>query len=384
MIVFRWKSFVFRKRLKLLFASSFLLLLFLFFAQRGFRSNSEFISQSSKLMKIASLPPADLAPAGLPMPSVPAFEGTQWTNKSRHSSSSSSALDYDDYEVYTFRASESPSRGVTRQRPSPPPRGKIFSYRMSGREKTIIYQILDALETASAKYGIGYFLCGGTLLGSYRHHDLIPWDDDVDICMNRTERDDIYSVLFALSPAYTVFPTEYRLKLYSQHSSRSSRFEWGFPYVDINFFEENATHIFDSDPVFRSQSYPKDKIFPLHRRPLGALSPFAPRDTLFYLRSTYRELGYCVTTPYDHRTEHSLGAEEVYYALCRRLTHRFPFVYRTFDRETKEVRETLKVGSTELQSVVVVDEPPESVGDPFRLEKSSGKKRRTSTKTTLQ
>jgi len=49
--------------------------------------------------------------------------------------------------------------------------------------------ILKCIHSVCLDHGIHYSLYAGTLLGAVRHHGFIPWDDDLDICMERREYD---------------------------------------------------------------------------------------------------------------------------------------------------------------------------------------------------
>lgn len=51
------------------------------------------------------------------------------------------------------------------------------------------FGILQDVDEFCKKHGVSYSLYAGTALGALRHKGFIPWDDDVDVAMTRTEFD---------------------------------------------------------------------------------------------------------------------------------------------------------------------------------------------------
>ena len=60
--------------------------------------------------------------------------------------------------------------------------------------REIQMQILDYIDSFCRNNGIKYTLSGGSLLGAIRHGGFIPWDDDIDIQMLRSEYDKFISL----------------------------------------------------------------------------------------------------------------------------------------------------------------------------------------------
>lgn len=49
--------------------------------------------------------------------------------------------------------------------------------------------MLKDFDALCRKHGIRYFADSGTAIGAVRHHGMIPWDDDIDLCLPREDYD---------------------------------------------------------------------------------------------------------------------------------------------------------------------------------------------------
>ncbi|RUS76478.1 hypothetical protein EGW08_015762 [Elysia chlorotica] len=174
--------------------------------------------------------------------------------------------------------------------------------------------------------GMTYFLYGGALIGSYRHHGLVPWDDDVDVIMPFSHRLNLYRLLGSLHEDIIVsFHPVHYWKLYHKDGEVIRNVPWKYPFLDIFFYNKNETHIWDMAPQYkRSFVYPKYQIFPLRLRPFMGLSMFVPKDPKAVISKHYN-ISMCTSGGYAHRWERKIYSTTV---PCSWMQPLFPFVER--------------------------------------------------------
>lgn len=76
-------------------------------------------------------------------------------------------------------------------------------------------EVMGEIDRICKKYNISYFLDSGTLLGAKRHGGFIPWDDDLDIAMNREDFNVFQEVVNQELPPELVFYSVETQKEYS-------------------------------------------------------------------------------------------------------------------------------------------------------------------------
>ena len=222
---------------------------------------------------------------------------------------------------------------------------------LTAAEKEEMMNMASLFAQILERRNITYFMFGGTLLGSFRHHDVIPWDDDLDFMVNSSQKWEIVEEVNKIKPDFDLFMPCTDLKdprmwkFYSTTGTKVTMGSFKWPFVDLFFFEENMTHIWNPEPYYLSQGevYPKSKIFPLVRRPLGQLELYSPCDPVYMLNHDY-DTSICVSREYDHRSGMRLFQFSQTRIPCEKLSSFSPLVNRTMYGDV--IMETLRVGSS--------------------------------------
>lgn len=210
-------------------------------------------------------------------------------------------------------------------------------------------EIWDLFTKTCVQNGITYILYGGTLLGSYRHHGFILWDDDLDVIVNQTDTDRLQHALSKIE-GYGTYRVTHCLKFYKlpeKLPEKKHRFYW--PFVDIFFYKENSTHVCDAFWDLYKICWEKAKYFPVKYRPLEDNFHPVPADVVYALNMERKQDPYhCRSNHWNHQLEKRSNLHGS--ADCNELFPFYPFVHRTY--EERAVREILIVNDTVINECI--------------------------------
>ncbi|KAK2140472.1 hypothetical protein LSH36_1335g00039 [Paralvinella palmiformis] len=230
--------------------------------------------------------------------------------------------------------------------------GTTFLPRLNATYRRLMKGLIVVFNDIAKQHNLKYFLYGGSLIGSYRHHGMIPWDDDVDIAVYEKHKSKLKAAFSSLPKTFKGIVANDRWKLIYPHLPLIREdISWSYPFLDISFFHLSSGYVYDADLPWADKgfSYKMCDVFPLVERPFWDMWLPVPRRTDVILKASY-DIAMCVSLSYSHSQEKFL--ERSFSVSCDTLRDYYPFVERRTVNGTVEV-EQLKFKHTIVHSITV-------------------------------
>jgi lipopolysaccharide cholinephosphotransferase len=175
--------------------------------------------------------------------------------------------------------------------------------RMDPREVGLFYDLMMRVDRIFKDHHIHYWATCGTLLGAVRHQGIIPWDDDIDLCMMEDEisrLEGLREIFAEQGLAFYYWPQFGFYKIYPINGStiiQEATLEvcpWKFPFVDIfPMTYENGKIDYARKAwkeIFPKEYYlPEDVLPPCLELPFGPMMIPGPSHYLGYLTQMFGE-----------------------------------------------------------------------------------------------
>jgi GR25 family glycosyltransferase involved in LPS biosynthesis len=178
--------------------------------------------------------------------------------------------------------------------------------------KKVTENMLLNISNELKKFDVEIFPVYGTLLGMIRHKGVIPWDDDMDICVHK----DHFKVILDNVSRFNKLGIGvvevrknwpgYFLKLYDITEPKIEGYQWSWPFIDVFSYHIDEDKVVISSNV-RPYKYSIEKkdFFPIKSNLFGDIILNIPNNPDKILDSMYGDdwETRCISSGYNHRNE---------------------------------------------------------------------------------
>ena len=191
-----------------------------------------------------------------------------------------------------------------------------------------LYSLMKIFDSLCRKHNIRYWIDAGTMLGAVRHKGIIPWDDDIDICVPETDREKVMMLADDLKKhgcGLTKFWGDYKIYSFDGEKMKPENSNWvwtgkdgkttsdkgvinyTFPFIDIYFVD------FNKDTNTYTYTNPKNRavlpkhyhnacdLLPLKNYKFGELTVVGVKNPMPYLDRAYPNWATVGIKKYDHQ-----------------------------------------------------------------------------------
>ena len=200
-----------------------------------------------------------------------------------------------------------------------------FAPALNDAEYKLYMNLIHVFKTKCETFNITYMLMGGSVLGSYRYHGFVPWDDDFDIQVKFSDKQ-VLKIALGSVPGYGLYFKDHSYwKFYCDNSDIKPTDNWKWPFIDIFFFTDTKKYFYDNTFRWPRDFYRLPDILPLQLVIFENMIMPAPRKLETYLKKRYDMQNPCVSNQYDHKRETSIRAARI---PCSELRKVYAIVHR--------------------------------------------------------
>lgn len=177
---------------------------------------------------------------------------------------------------------------------------KIDELAITENEREDIYSFLQIISNLFNKNNITFWIIGGTILGSVRHNNIVPWDDDADIGIFDSDMKTVLKLNNELNLiGYEIVPA---WKIYKFRKIGTT-----YPFIDIFCYKKEGERYImnreDIREVWPNEYYSIDELFPLKLYKFGNMFLPGPNYPLDYLDRMYPNWQNIGKHTFDHKED---------------------------------------------------------------------------------